>query len=184
MSNKNNRNENNNNYLYLDSAGYAKLLQEVDFLKAKLYSAVLESKDSVRVVMGGDDDGCLVESPDDSALIARRLQNVTERLSRVKIIERHNADGKVDIGDVVGIEMIYSKGDYESMNVKLVGSDGDMDAEIPEISINSPLGKAIFGKMVGEQTSYTVNSNIVSVKIVDILASSREQDDTNVRTRK
>ena len=41
-------------------------------------------------------------------------------------------------------------------------SDGNFAREV---SINSPLGKAIFGKSVGDNSSYKVNDNVIKVLI-------------------
>ena len=51
---------------------------------------------------------------------------------------------------------------------------GDYD-EISEISINSPIGEAIFGKKAGDHTSYKVNNRNFDVEIVSFERSKTIQ---------
>ena len=60
-------------------------------------------------------------------------------------------------------DMIFSPDDMEEMTFKLVGASGDFNAEIQEISINSPLGSAVYKKKIGDTCSYSVNNRNFSV---------------------
>ena len=63
-------------------------------------------------------------------------------------------------------KIIFSKDDVEEMTIKLVSALGLSDGNFArEVSINSPLGKAIFGKSVGDNSSYKVNNNVINVFI-------------------
>ncbi len=62
--------------------------------------------------------------------------------------------------------MIYEGEPPENMIIKIVGlSNPNFKADIPEISLNSPLGKAIYGKKVQDQTFYIINETKVNVII-------------------
>ena len=67
---------------------------------------------------------------------------------------------------VISFDLIFSKDDVEEMTIKLVSALGLSDGNFArEVSINSPLGKAIFGKSVGDNSSYKVNDNVIKVLI-------------------
>ena len=51
------------------------------------------------------------------------------------------------------------------MTIKIVGAKGDMDSDIAEISINSPLGRAVYKKEIGQTCTYLVNGVPVNVLI-------------------
>ena len=54
----------------------------------------------------------------------------------------------------------------ECRTVKLIGSlNPNMENKIREITINSPLGKAVYGSKVGDCVEYCVNGKIISVII-------------------
>ena len=65
--------------------------------------------------------------------------------------------------------MIFSPEDNETIEFKLVGavkshiSDND---DIYEISINSPLGKSVYHKKVGDKVSYKVENEIFNIEII------------------
>ena len=63
------------------------------------------------------------------------------------------------------MDMIYSESNVEEMFLKLVGGEANFRGDVPEISINSPLGKSIYQKKVGDRTSYQVNGRIFNVLI-------------------
>ena len=91
-------------------------------------------------------------------MLVGELRRMYEILNRIVIIEKHNDQEIVDIGDVIVADMILSPDDMEEMTFKLVGASGDFNAEIQEISINSPLGNAVYKKKIGDTCSYSVNN--------------------------
>ena len=95
-----------------------------------------------------------------------RKNALLQRIARVEIIETKVMDNlHINIGDVVDLLMIFDEFDQEEMTLELVGGEGKTAEN--KVSINSPVGKAIYGHEVGEIVSYMVNkTNEVKVKIL------------------
>ena len=93
------------------------------------------------------------------------IARMKQKIENIEIIENIGNEELVDIGDIVVVETIFSEDDTETNTFKLVGTNPDFSKEIPEISINSPLGVAIYHKKVGEKSSYKVQDNIFNVEI-------------------
>ncbi len=60
-----------------------------------------------------------------------------------------------------------SENDIENEVIKLTGKYlPNSNSKIPEISLNSPLGRTIYGKKVNSKCEYKVNSNMISATII------------------
>ena len=92
-----------------------------------------------------------------------RIRQLESLLRDAVVGEAPKDNGIVDSGMVVTVEMF---GDTETF---LLGSrEIAGDADIDVYSEQSPLGEAIMGKKVGEETSYDApNGKTIEVKIVD-----------------
>ena len=66
---------------------------------------------------------------------------------------------------MVLLKISYSPDDFDIDTYTLVGSDGN--SMLNEISINSPIGNAIFQKKIGDIVSYSVNENVFQVEILE-----------------
>ena len=95
-----------------------------------------------------------------------RINDMMNKLNFAKIIEpKEEKDNSIDIYDNVKLLFTYSDGETEETILSL-GKNID---EENNITLNSPLGKAIYGKQIGEEVSYKVNDNEIYVKIIDIV---------------
>ena len=71
----------------------------------------------------------------------------------------------VNVNDVVSLNLLFAKDDKEFITIRLVGGTSEKD---DEVSLNSPLGKAIYRKKIGDVAMYTVNDKKINVEIVSI----------------
>ena len=82
--------------------------------------------------------------------------------------------------------MSFSSEDTNELIFKLVGATSpkfDIDS-IMEITLNSPLGNAVYGKKVGETASYSVDGGNILVLIKDITKENTiTNDDGNQRSK-
>lgn len=86
-------------------------------------------------------------------------------LAKIQIIERNNNSGIVEIGSVVTVKI---GGELEKY--KLSGNTvSNLDSDIPEITVNSMLGKSIYHKKVGDSFSYKVENESYEGVIVEIV---------------
>jgi transcription elongation factor GreA len=117
--------------------------------------------------------GDLSENADYDAARARQAQ-IEERILEIEAImnnheiikkDKKGDDTLVAIGDLVKFKVVGQK---ETLSVKIAGNTGaDPMADIPTISNESPLGKAILGKKVGDEVRIEVDEPY-SVSIVSV----------------
>lgn len=108
---------------------------------------------------------CDDETERDESLIMSKIVSLKQTLNKVDIIEATGDSNTVDINNIVTLE-INCDSDVEKCRVKLIGATPKNFYE--EVSINSPMGKAIFSKKVGDEVSFEVNNTKTTVKILDI----------------
>ena len=80
------------------------------------------------------------------------------------ILQNGNDSNCICEGDTVVVELKFYGDEKEVLELKLF--EGECDILNDEISVNSPLGKAIYHQPVGTTTSYLLNDNRVGVKIL------------------
>jgi len=174
--------------IYLDEEGYNQHLKEIERLKALLSSNNRE-KSSAYVNAVGDgwhDNFAFEQAKRDEYKIMCDLQRKIEELNRIVVIEKTHDASSVDIGDYIVVCVNYGEGDLEDETFRLTGSETpNFDLEIPEVTVNSPLGKTVYQHEVGYKGEYTVQSRVFKVEIKKIAKSLDDLtfDDDNVKVR-
>lgn len=157
-----------NERLYLDQAGYEDYLQRVSSLEEALKSFnATRSVEAKSILL--DERYITHESSD----LVRREKSILEELKdlrdkqyRIDIIGKHGDETKADIGDTLQLEIMYAPDDVEEITIELVATIGTSYKDLHKVSINSPLGKAIYGTSIGGISSYRVDDRKMSVHIV------------------
>lgn len=165
--------------IFLDKKGYENYLNEIEELR-KLINTNGKNKSSAYVGAVGDgwhDNFDFEEAKREELKLQRQLRDKVSGLSRIVIIEKSANEELIDINDIVKIKMIFSEDDEEEMEVKLVG---DTARNSGEISLNSPLGKALYHKSADSIVSYEVNGSIINIEIL----SYHKDNEVNNSVRK
>ena len=151
--------------IYLDENGYRKAINRINAIKKELLQLTVV-RSTVPIPKEGDGYYSveLLELDRKEARLNAELHKIEDNLSAAIMLERHNNDDMVDIGDIINIDMFFDD-DIEEMTIKIVGARGNMDSDIAEISINSPLGRAVYKKEIGQTCTYLVNGVPVNVLI-------------------
>lgn len=105
---------------------------------------------------------------DEEAKLLKKISERREMISRVEIVESHNRDEYVDINEIVTVE--FSEND--SYTFTLVADKPNSEED--EISINSPLGRAVYNKKVNEACTYLVGRNEIKVVITNIETPTKD----------
>ena len=96
---------------------------------------------------------------------AREIRTLRQEIGNVEVIENlFLGEDFINIDDIVDANFIFGPEDEEEMTVQLVGGIGNSLKN--QISVNSPLGKAIYGKKIGDNVSYIVNQNKIEVNLL------------------
>lgn len=149
-----------NSIIYLNQKGYEEHLKQIEDLKASLLL--------VRLKRGCvDDRSSMIEIEEfqiEETRIVSEIKRMCEELTRIVIVDKQQNEDVVDIDDVILVDMIAGSFTRE-MVLKLVGTDCNIKSDIQEVSINSPVGKAVYGKKIGDLCSYTVNNRNMTLLI-------------------
>ena len=116
---------------------------------------------------GWHDNPIYEEAMRKNRMIDENINKMLQQEKLLKIVSDKYNDKCVNINDIVEVEFIYSDDDKEIEKLKLTGKFiPDTDLEIKEVTLNSPVGKAIYKKKIGECSSYTVLDREVKIRII------------------
>ena len=95
--------------------------------------------------------------------IIYRMNKMIDDLNYIQVIAKEDNEELVDIDDKVNLTLTYSDNESEDLEVTLIAT-GKIDS-YDIVSVNSPLGKSIYKKVVGTTSSFKVNGEEVLVTI-------------------
>lgn len=169
--------------IYLDDEGYQKFLELIEQLKTQYKQIQSGRRESFDAGAGdGWDSPEFEEIEREERRILGQLQKMYAEKERIIIIKKHNEEQIVDIGDILVVDITFSDDDSEEDIFKLVGGDSDFTTDIKEISVNSPIGGAVYKKKIGEKCFYTVEGRDISLVIKKKLYQENENE--NPKTKK
>ncbi len=147
----------------LTSEGYLDLETELNTLKNEDRPRIIEAIKEARAQGDLSENADYDAARDEQAKIEARIQELEYMLEHAKIIEKASGD-KVAVGTTVTVKYVD---DDEEEEYSIVGS---MEADPFEnkISNESPIGKAIMDKKVGDTISVESPNGSYDIKIVKI----------------
>lgn len=149
----------------LTYAGLKKLEEELEHLK------VVKRKEIADKIKEAREQGDLSENAEYDAAkeeqghIEKRIEEIEKILKNAEVVDEEEIDlDKISIGCKV---KIYDVEFSEELEIKIVGS---MEADSLEnmISNESPVGKALMGRKVGESVDVEMQAGVSQYKILDI----------------
>jgi transcription elongation factor GreA len=154
-------------------ARQVRLTQEgYDRLKAQLeqeYGRLEEATRILRELTGSSDDyddSGLEEAKREKARLEMRIDNLEDQLNRAEIIEAHEVD-KVDLGTVITLQDTASKEAFEIQVVSPIEA-GVLEGDIPKVSDESPLGRAVMGRKPGDTVEVVINNRRTEYTLMSI----------------
>lgn len=156
--------------ILVDKDGYQQFYQEIEKIKEELTNNASKGGEAYKDAIGdGWHDNFAFESAmAEERKIRSKLEKMYSEQNKLEIIDMPiYEDNKVNINDIIKIRIMYSVDDIEEELIKLTGKYiPNTEAKIQEISLNSPLGKAIYMKDIGSFTSYVVGDKEIKVEII------------------
>ncbi len=149
-----------------------RLTQEgYDRLKTTLeqeYVRLDEATKILRELTGSSDDyddSGLEEAKQEKGRIENRIDDLEDQLARAEIIQAHE-DGRIDLGATV---TLHEKGKAE-MKVQVVSpvEAGVLEGDVPKVSDESPLGRALIGRRKGDTVQVTIGANAKAYVVVAV----------------
>ena len=149
--------------------GLKKLEQELEYLKSEKR---LEVSEKIKVARGFGDLSENAEydaAKTEQAEVEERIVKLENMLKNAKLIDSEDGDSDtVTIGSTVKVLDVEFD---EELEYKIVGST-EANSLKGKISNESPVGKALMGKQVGETVVVETQSGAFSYKILEIQRSN------------
>lgn len=150
---------------FVTQEGYDKLLDELKYLKTERRREVAE-----RLHNAIDDGADVLENAEyeaamnEQAFVEGRISDLEDMLSRVKVVEvSKKRSGLVELGSVVKIQ----EEDFDPEEYQIVGL-AESDAENGKISMDSPLGKALYNHKAGDTVTVDAPAGKFKVTILEV----------------
>ena len=154
------------NEVYLTKEGYKELEEKLFYLKSEARVDVANKIKVARSFGDISENSEYDAAREEEAQLEQQISEIENTLRVAKIITKSKVDtSKVSVGCTVEI---YDKEFKEKLTFKVMGSF-ESDPSIGQISNESPIGKALMGREVGDEVVVTLANGATSkYKILDI----------------
>ncbi|OGC50633.1 hypothetical protein A2716_03020 [candidate division WWE3 bacterium RIFCSPHIGHO2_01_FULL_40_23] len=148
---------------FVTDEGFKKLLDQKKKVKEELKNATSEMAESSEGGGGWHENNFFEFLEEKIHHLTARLFQINEEIKNAKVTESINKDqAKIGFGSTV--ELLING---ETATYKILGeADSDLSKNI--ISYTSPIGQAIMGKSIGEETTARLPEIKVIIKILNI----------------
>ncbi|MBL6655820.1 MAG: transcription elongation factor GreA [Flavobacteriaceae bacterium] len=150
---------------YYTKEGLEKLRKELNELKdverPKASQAIAEARDKGDLSENAEYDA----AKEAQGLLEMRISKLEETLSNARIIDESQLDtSKVLILSTV---KLLNKVNKQNMTFTLV-AESEADLKSGKISVNSPIGKGLLGKAVGDVAEIQVPNGVLQLEVLEI----------------
>ena len=153
------------NISYYTEEGLKKLKDELNQLKdierPKASNAIAEARDKGDLSENAEYDA----AKEAQGMLEMRISKLEERLANARVIDESQLDNSKVL--VLSKVKIKNKSNGMTMDYMIV-ADGEADLSKGKISVNSPIGKGLLGKSVGEIAKIIVPSGFIDLEILEI----------------
>ena len=153
---------------YYTKEGYQKLKDELNQLKdverPKASQTIAEARDKGDLSENAEYDA----AKEAQGLLEMRIAKLEETLANARIIDESQLDNSKVL--VLSTVTIKNKVNGQEMTYTLV-AESDADLKTRKISVNSPIGKGLLGKAVGDIAEIQVPNGKIQFEVVKITRS-------------
>ena len=150
---------------YYTEEGLKKLRQELDTLKdverPKISNAIAEARDKGDLSENAEYDA----AKEAQGMLEMKISKLEETLSGARLID----ESQLDTSKILVLSKVKIKNMSNNMEMDyMIVADGEADLASGKISINSPIGKGLLGKSVGDVAEIDVPNGTLKFKILEI----------------
>ncbi len=153
------------NISYYTEEGLKKLKNELNQLKdierPKSSNAIAEARDKGDLSENAEYDA----AKEAQGMLEMRISKLEGRLANARVIDESQLDNSKVL--VLSKVKIRNKSNGMTMDYMIV-ADGEADLSKGKISVNSPIGKGLLGKSVGEIAKISVPTGFIDLEILEI----------------
>ncbi len=147
---------------YLSREKLDELKQELQTLKTQKRLEVAEQLKRAKEYGDLSENSEYSEAKEEQARVESRIFELEELLKKAVVVGKADKSGKVQVGSLVMVERGGKQIEYS-----IVGSN-ESKPEEGKISNESPIGKALLGRSVGEEVEATTPAGKTTYKILGI----------------
>ena len=150
---------------YYTAEGLKKLKEELNQLKdverPKASNAIAEARDKGDLSENAEYDA----AKEAQGMLEMRISKLEETLSNARVID----ESQLDNSKVLVLSKVKIKNQLNGMEMDyILVADGEADLASGKISVNSPIGKGLLGKSVGDIAQINVPSGVINFEIIEI----------------
>ncbi len=156
------------NISYYTAEGLKKLRAELSQLKdverVKASKAIAEARDKGDLSENAEYDA----AKEAQGMLEMRISKLEDALAGARLID----ESQLDTSKALALSIVKIKNQANGMEMTYtLVADGEADLPSGKISINSPIGKGLLGKSVGDVAAIQVPNGIINFEILEISRS-------------
>lgn len=150
---------------YYTEDGLKKLREELNNLKdierPKISNAIAEARDKGDLSENAEYDA----AKEAQGMLEMKISKLEETLAGARLID----ESKLDTSKVLVLSKVKIKNEANGMEMDyMIVADGEADLASGRLSVNSPIGKGLLGKSVGDTAEISVPNGKLKFKILEI----------------
>ncbi len=149
--------------VFLTKEGKAKLEAELKVLREIRRPEVAERIKTAKEFADSDDNADFDEAKNEQAFVEGRILTVEKMIANAVMIENNHEHDIVRLGSTVTVTDL----DGEKEEYTIVGS-AEVDPRKGKISNESPVGRALLGRKIGDRVEVVAPAGIVQFEITGI----------------
>ncbi|MBL7978697.1 MAG: transcription elongation factor GreA [Bacteroidetes Order II. Incertae sedis bacterium] len=151
--------------LYLSQDGLNKLNEELQFLKTKERARIAQAIADARAQGDLSENAEYDAAKDAQGLLEARIAQLNEMIQNARVVD----DSKMDLSKAYILSKVRVKNHKMNQEVTyILTSDREANFAQNKISVNSPIGKALLGRSVGDIVDVKVPAGIIKFEILEI----------------
>jgi len=151
--------------IHLSREGVEKLQKELRYLKTVKRPEVVGEIKHAREMGDLAENAEYHAAKEKQVLIERKIAQLEDKLTRVRILEGTDID--TSRAYLLSTVRVRDLRDGEEIEYMLVSAE-EADIDVNRISINSPIGRGLLGKAVGERVQIEVPAGVIEYEILSI----------------
>ena len=150
----------------LTAEGLKQLEEELDLLKGEKRKEIAEKIKVARSYGDLSENSEYDDAKNEQAILEARIATIEATLKVAVVIDENDlgADQSVHVGSLVKVENISMGREFE---YRIIGSNESNPKE-NKISDESPVGKALLGKKVGDMVEVEVPAGLMTFKVLAV----------------
>ena len=139
----------------------AELSQLKDVERIKASRAIAEARDKGDLSENAEYDA----AKEAQGMLEMRISKLEDALAGARLID----ESQLDSSKALALSKVKIKNQANDMEMTYtLVADGEADLATGKISVNSPIGKGLLGKSVGEIAEVTVPNGVIKFEILEI----------------